>query len=218
MRTRTARILGTLLLAQFLFVCAHKLARGVAVELFWMSHACLLLAALGLLLRKSWLVGAALTGIGVLHTLWVIDAVAWLLTGEYPLTFANYLHDLDALGWVGTSHHFYLAPLLLWVVIRERNYTWAALATTMAVYAALTVFSRFALPEADNVNRAWQIAGGPRLALADWVNGLPLVPYLLVLNLLTTAFVFLPVALPLWAWSAFRPPRQEQPVPSGYQP
>jgi len=118
---RFGRWIGAALLVHFAVVCAVKAAKGCPEEILWMSHVGLLLAGLGLVGRSTLLVCTALLCILLLHGLWVFDCVAWWMGGSFPLSITSYLEEADAWVWLGTAHHFYLAPLLVVLVLVRRS-------------------------------------------------------------------------------------------------
>jgi len=118
---RVGRWIGAVLLVHFAAVCAVKVAKGRPEEILWMSHVGLLLAGLGLVGRSALLVCTALLCILLLHALWVFDCVSWWIGGSFPLGITGYLEEADTWVWLGTAHHFYLAPLLVVLVLVRRS-------------------------------------------------------------------------------------------------
>lgn len=192
LQERGARWIGAAFLLQFVVVCAIKAHKELAWEILWMSHASLLLAAIGLLTRSMVLVGTAYVAIFSLHTLWLIDCFTWMITGHSPLAITAYLASADPWVWVATSHHFYLAPILATLVYRARTLPRESLLGAVAMYLLLTVVCRALSTSTLNVNYAHGVLSQLRLGVVDWLNLLPGTAYLLMLNLGVTVLFFLP--------------------------
>jgi hypothetical protein len=209
---RAGRWIGLALLINYLIAVLAKLAADKGPELFWMSHVGLLMAALGLIARRRWLVGAALTGVAVIHLMWITDAAVGLTTGSFPLRMADYLPKGDLKMWLGTAHHFYLVPLLAVLIIRDGHFPWRSLPVASLIFFVLTLISRYALSEQDNVNCAYLIRSGPSLGLITRLNGLKDLPYLLALNAGVTLLLFFPIALALRGATSLRQKSPATPV------
>lgn len=192
---RTGRWIGAVLLAQFVLVGLIKHHQGVTVEVLWMSHAGLLLGALGFLRGSLILIGTALVGTLLLHSVWLFDCLAWVATGRFPLNVTAYLATAPALSWVATSHHFYLVPLLAVTVIRAGRLPPESLPGAIALYFVLTIAGRALASPALNVNFAYGVLSNIRMSWLDALNLLPGPAYLLILNLGVTALFFLPAFL-----------------------
>ncbi len=189
---RYGQILGALLLAHFATLCAIKLNKGLNEEILWVSHLSLALTGVGLWIRSTNLIGASFTLILFLHALWLVDCFCGLVLGRFPLGITDYLVTADAWTWIGTAHHFYLAPLLLAAVARSRVYSIQSIVLAIVLFGIVSVVSRVALPEASNINSAFRLL--PRLdnpAIRQF-DALPAASYLALLNLVAFGVFFLP--------------------------
>jgi hypothetical protein len=186
--------LGVLLLVQFVLVCVGKLGPGKGEQLFWMSHAGLLLAAVGLLTGWQLLVSTALTCVMVPHVAWLADAAILAMRGRSPAGIAAYLQNADAWTWLATVHHFYLVPLLLIVLARDHLRPWASLLAATVIFTGLALISRAVLSPAHNVNYAFRMFAAADHPLVAAVNGLPGWAYMLVLIGGGMVFMLLPGA------------------------
>lgn len=186
------RSLGLILLADFAIVGAIKISFGVAGEILWLSHMGLLIAGIGLLSRSPFLTCTSLISIFAVHSLWLVDCLVWLVTGDFVLGVTDYLEDADLGTWVATAHHFYLIPLLVVVVLCGRQCPKGSLPGAAAVYLTLSLISRGFLEPGDNVNFAFRVATGLNWPLLRWVNELPGPLYLLTVNAFVSAVFFLP--------------------------
>lgn len=193
---RFGRWIGAGLLVHFAVVlCVIVFARGAPEEVLWVSHVSLLLAGAGLVSQSTLAVTTALTMVGVLHGLWMIDSLPGLLVGRFPVGATRYLLTANLWTWIATSHHFYLAPLLAVIVYHHRAYPRATLPLAILLFLALTTFGRAFLAPATNVNYAYHIAASPEHALVARLNSLDPISYLLTLNAVVAVAMFAPVAL-----------------------
>lgn len=188
------RLFGVILAGQCALTCTLKLAQGKPVELAWLCHVTLLLAAVGLLLNRRLLVHTALIAVLGPHTLWLMDLFVSLLIGYSPFGITGYLDGEPWWVWLSTAHHFYLMPMLIWIVMRDRVRPRGALWLASALYLYLTLLSHAFLPASDNVNYAHGLFGAVNFGLLNHINRLPGTAYLLLLNIGTTAVFFAPAA------------------------
>lgn len=206
------RLLGFVLAAQWCLTCILKFVEGQPVELAWLCHVTLLVAAVGLLLNLPLLIHAAMIAVLGPHSLWLADLAATWVAGSSPFGIAGYLDGTPWWVWLGTAHHIYLMPTLLWAVWRVDDRPRGALWLTAALYLYLTVFCHALLPAADNVNYAHGLFGTLDFGPLNHLNRLPGTLYLLLLNLGATAVFFAPAAWVLWACKHRRRPEPMQPT------
>lgn len=152
----------------------------------------LLIAAAGFLHRSVLLIGTALISVFVVHSLWLVDCVIWLLTSHFVLGVTHYLDGAGLGVWVATAHHFYLVPLLLISVLRSRRCPRASFPAAVALFLSLSLISRGFLAPANNVNFSFHVDTSLDWAFLDWANRLPGPVYLMVLNAFVSAGFFLP--------------------------
>jgi len=200
---RRYRWFGVLLLLNFALVAAVKIKFDIAADLLWMSHVALLLAGVGLVCGRMLLVTATLVSVFLLHAIWLADCIAWLLTGHFPIGVTRYLAGADGLTWVATAHHFYLMPLLIVIIAKCHTWPKEALPVAICLFLYLTVVSRVVSPRDLNVNYAFGTLTAVDHPVVNWVNRLPGSLYLLTLNVVVTALMFVPVHL-LGRWWAGR--------------
>lgn len=192
---RIRRSIGLLLLFHFTLVGIIKLTGGEGEELWWLSHIALALAGVGLLADSRLLIATALTSVLGLQAIWIVDCAIGLTTGSFPLGVTTYIQHADVLDWIATAHHFYLAPLLLTLVIRARRYPDAAVALTVGLFAVLTLVSRMWLDPGENINAAYALLPGVDEWLFRQINALPGPAYLFTLNVLACGVMFFPAAM-----------------------
>jgi hypothetical protein len=198
---RHGRWIGAALLVHFVVVCAVKISSGRGEEILWMSHVGLLMAGLGLVSRSVLMATTALTCVLVLHGLWLLDCLCWWTFGVFPLGATNYLVHADAWDWVATAHHFYLAPLLVVIVLRHRQWPDETLLGATAAYLFLSAISRAVTTPAANINYAFGVLTALDHPLVDLANRLPGSLYMLGLNAFVCALVFGPPALVGQRWA-----------------
>ena len=198
------RWLGLLLLADFAIVCSIKSAYDSGSEIWWMSHVGLLIAGLGFVGRSSMLISTALISIFVLHSLWLVDCLVWLVTDQFVLGVTTYLQDARLGVWVATAHHFYLVPLLLISVLDSRRCPRASFPAAVALFIFLSLISRAFLAPADNVNFAFRVDTSLDWTFLYWINHLPPYTYLFALNAFVSAGFFLPSYIGLRFWCTRR--------------
>lgn len=186
------RFIGFVLAAQWVLTCILKFIEGQPVELAWLCHVTLLLAAMGLILNRPLLIHAALIAVLGPHSLWLMDLTGSVILGYSPFGITGYLEGMPWWVWLGTAHHLYLMPILLWIVLRSDDPPRGAIWLASVLYLYLTVFSHAFLPATDNVNYAHGLFGAIDFGLLNNLNRLPGAPYLLLLNVGTTAVFFAP--------------------------
>ena len=199
LRARVWPFVGATLAIHFGLVCWIKGRSSSPEEIWWLSHFSLGVTSAALLTRSARLASVALVLILIPHALWLIDCAGLYALGRSPMGITAYLRDADAWGWVGTAHHFYLIPLLAFVLRSERAFTLRALPMAAGLLVLLTIVSRVGLPPASNVNYAFAVLPGVQLGPVVWCNGLPAPLYLLVINAWVVVTMFLPSSLVLRA-------------------
>lgn len=206
---RYSRALGAACLLQFALLCFTKIHQNALCEVMWLSHVSLLIAGVALLLRRPGLLAIALINILGVHTVWLLDAAGLALTGRAPLGITAWLADADLLSWASTTHHLFLAPMLIVLVYRTRPWHWSLPLGSVGVFAILTVASRSFLPVANNINWAFGLLKALDHPAILTVNSLPGPLFLPALNIFTLVTMFLPAALLVRVWGH---PMYSQPV------
>lgn len=178
---RWQSLCGAALLINFMVVAAICIELGVQEQVWWMSNVALVMGGTGLLLRSPILTMTALAGVFVPHVLWVTDCVSGFALGVHPLGVTMYLHDADALVWFKTLHHFYLVPMLMWAVLKDRRYPSALVPTVLGMFAILAIVSRLLLPATSNVNSAFAFLPGVPSPSLTWFNAFPAWRFVMVM-------------------------------------
>lgn len=203
---RALRAVGVALAADYVLVAVVKFCQGAAVELLWISHVALLVACLGLILRIALLPAMAFVMILVPHTFWLAD-LGLRRAGLASFGLTDYLESASIGTWLGTLHHFFLLPILIFVLRRwiacNSVRRAEALLGAIAAYAFLMVICRAVTPSFLNINFSYGVLPGVDWSFLSWLNGLPGRHYVPLLILGTAAVTCLPglVALRLLAGS-----------------
>jgi len=169
---RYERIIAVLLLVHFTALCMIKYVTVTDPEIFWLCNISLALAAVALFLQSNFLVFVAITNIFFFHILWYVDIASFLTTGTFSLGVASYLKHADLLTWITTSHHFYLLPLLLFIVIHKHS-SFPPVPTLLAsvfILSALVIISRYFTNNEMNINYAYRIELLSESPAIRWVN------------------------------------------------
>lgn len=173
-------VAGLVMLTHAALLCALKVSLSVPGEMFWISHVALAIGGLGLVLGSRDLVGVAFVAVAGLHTLWLVDLAAGLATGRFPLGMTAYVLTADWKVLLGTSHHFYLAPMLGWRAAKRGGYSRGAFAGAAGLLIFLTGVSRAVMPPSLNVNFAHAVLPESESPLFVWFNALPWWAYLCI--------------------------------------
>jgi hypothetical protein len=189
---------GVGLTLHFVFVCAAKILSERPDQVWWVSHISLAIAAVGLIFRSRLLVATALTNVLVLHLLWLIDFTCWRLSGRFAFAMTSYLNTDDWCVWLTTTHHFYLAPLLLFVFLRDRSYPRESWLLSATVFVFLSIISRGFLMPVENINYAFFVPEPLEAWGLGFLNRVPASYYLVILNLCVNALAFFPASVLLF--------------------
>ena len=193
-RRRREALLGSLLVCNYLIICAAKWRLGVPQELLWISHVCLPLTGLALLFDSGLLFTSTLILIFVPHVLWLTDFTAWAISGNSPLGITGYLSRAGWLMCISTAHHLYVLPLMLTLFLRKPAVDPAALPTAAALFTTLALLSRLFLPPRDNVNYAFAVLPAMQHPLIQRINDLPAAVYFPGMLLFTIFILLAPTA------------------------
>lgn len=187
-------MVGMVFFAHFVLLCLLKMSRGIEGEILWISHAGLLLGAMGFILRSPLLVSTAFTIVAGPHLIWNFDAVVGLVTGRFPLGATRHLLGADWLTIFGTTHHIYLTPLLALWLHQRRESTRECFWLAGGIVLALMALSRFMLPPELNVNFAHAVLPeNPSPAFA-WFNSETTGMFLAVHMIFTFAIFLAPAS------------------------
>ena len=97
--------------------------------------------------------------------------------------------------WIATAHHFYLTPLLAWIVIRHRMWRPESLLIAANLLLYLVILSRAITPSHLNVNYAYRLLDGVDWAVVEAVNNLPMPIDVLAGTALVVLITMCPTAL-----------------------
>jgi len=140
-------LLSIFLLAYSVGLILVRTVEGSAGTLGWMSHAALLLATIGYILRNRFLLSSALVGVFLHHLLWIIDFFVVFVLDTPFLYNTAYFAELSVWAMLFDLHHFFLLPVLLGVLWEKGVHRYAWIGAT-----ALLALSDTALLLADYTN------------------------------------------------------------------
>ena len=148
--------------------------------MFWQCNVALVIAAIGSLLGKNDIVGAAVASVALDQTLWWVDMFLYIATGKYLVGVANYLSWPET-TWtkVATStHHLWFIPLCVILNGLPSN----SFALSIILVAFMAIYTRLVIPfeisykgkyRYMNINctyECWKDVKIPFLHLADRNN------------------------------------------------
>jgi len=92
-------------------------------DTLWVCNLNILLAATGIAFRSPTLIGATVTAVFVPHTVWTIDMISWLVTGNFPIGMAAYM-AWPQTSWaerISSTHHSWFIPLCILVMYKLKG-------------------------------------------------------------------------------------------------
>ncbi len=155
--TGATRLIGAALAAFYLGVAALKFHSGEAHTLLWLCHTALALAAIALLLGRDALARAVLICMIVPTLVWWLDAGALVWTGRLLIGAID--PPETKLQALATSHHLFLAPLLI-AILPRRTPDRSEILLAASIYALLILSAYFAAPPGANVNWSHAVLPG----------------------------------------------------------
>eukprot|EP00026_Physarum_polycephalum_P011016 Phypoly_transcript_11207.p1 GENE.Phypoly_transcript_11207~~Phypoly_transcript_11207.p1 ORF type:complete len:223 (+),score=16.33 Phypoly_transcript_11207:68-670(+) len=92
-------------------------------DTLWVCNLNLLLAALAIFMGSRSLLGATINSVFIPHFLWVVDALCYVFTGNFPIGLAAYIvWPTTPLAELLTStHHIWFIPLIMLVLHKVIN-------------------------------------------------------------------------------------------------
>lgn len=190
-------VAGTVMLGHFIFCLCRCIYLDVPEQVLWLSHIATLTGGIGAFLRNRFLISLALVACIGHHLFWLFDIISWLITGNFAVGVTAYLQNASLGTWLQTSNHFFVAPMLLILVIHQgaiSKYIWI---WASALFVSLITIGLIFFSPASNLNCAYHPWPGlQRLVfmlpgLAPFSPGL----YLFYVIVLTTFGNYLPVNL-----------------------
>jgi hypothetical protein len=142
----TYPVAGTAMLSHFIFCLCRCIHLGVPEQVLWISHIATLIGGIGAFLRNRFLISLALVTCLGHHTFWLFDIIFWLITGNFAVGVIAYLQNASLGAWLQTSNHFFVAPMLLVLVIyhgaiNKYIWIWASALSVSLIAVGLIFFS-----------------------------------------------------------------------------
>lgn len=185
---KSLRILGLAFLIYWVFLFAMHTSRGSPHIMLWTSHAVLLLAGVGLILEKNFLISAALILIAIPHCTWIMDALL-KLAGLPSLGTTDYLWDNSLLSIFLSLHHFLVLPILftvIWVQGQVHKHAWLLAGGYLASLSLLVL-----ILTPYNINCAKMVCDMPFLSFINILNILPQFVYFIIMHALMLGIYWL---------------------------
>lgn len=173
-----ARMMAVFLLAYFVIATFARLDQ--VHNLWWVSHATLLLAALGFWFNNKQMLTGALVLVAIPHMLWTLDYVLHLTIGGFGIV--DYIQYATPFAYVTTLHHLWLAPLLTYWVLSRRMVAQNGWIVATGYYLVIALGAYFTTNPEYNVNCVFSICNGLPFTLD--MTGVPY--WLLVLTTVLT--------------------------------
>ena len=183
--------IGIILLIHWILLVTDRIKYEIPLNLLWISHLALLTSAIGFILRSNLILTASLISIFIMHGLWIIDFV-FLLLGNSPSTYTEYVLRLTPERRILTFHHIYLIPLLFWALLKQRKINKHGWIIASIFFLILSTMSFYFLPREYNINCAHFVCIPitkilPSFAISNTLNQFI---YLILLNLFMALFIF----------------------------
>ena len=190
-KKRHYTIIGIILLIYSAILITIRVVEGTPYTLMWITHTGLFLAVIGFLLRSNFLLSSSLVGVIFYHALWVLDFLVEFVGGGKFLAMTAYLHEVSVPFFVFTLHHFWLSPLLIFVLYKKRKvdqYAWLGATGLLFVSALLSV-----LLTSYNVNCAHTLCPSLENTFLAGLAALSLPAYFFVGIVFNAIAIFLPI-------------------------
>ncbi len=185
-------VAGAVLVGHFLFVAIRFVYLGTPEDMLWLSHAGTLVGGIGLLARSRYMVMMALVALLESHSIWVVDALCWLLLGRHPLGVTFYLDRQPWTEWLPSLNHFFTVPLLAIAAYRSPGVERKAWLGASVLFVFLLSVSA-AMPAESNVNSAHRVWPGLDQTFFGQLDAWPRPVYLPALAAVMIIGNFLPV-------------------------
>lgn len=140
------------------FILATLVRLDQAHNLWWVSHATILLAALGFWLNNKQILTGALVLVAIPHLLWTFDYVLHLTIGGFGIV--DYLRHATPLAYATTLHHLWLTPLLTYWVLSRRMVVRKGWVVASGYYLVIALGAYFTTNPEYNVNCVFSICNG----------------------------------------------------------
>lgn len=151
-----ARMIAVFLLAYFVLATFARLDQ--VHNLWWVSHATLLLAALGFWFNNKQILTGALVLVAIPHLLWMIDYLLYFTVGGFGIV--DYLQHATPFTYVTTLHHLWLTPLLTYWVSSRRMVAPNGWFVAVGYYLVIALAAYFTTNPEYNVNCVFSICNG----------------------------------------------------------
>ncbi|KAN0009584.1 hypothetical protein ACTFIU_006879 [Dictyostelium citrinum] len=121
----------------------HRGAIGFA-DTLWLCNLSIVFGFISIAVNKPIFLGIACNCTLIVHALWVVDVVAWLITGSFPLGNAEYI-SWPTITWgeiITTTHHAWFVPLSMICLHRNGGYPSGAWSGSMLCVIPVVYLSK----------------------------------------------------------------------------
>ncbi|DAZ96850.1 TPA: hypothetical protein N0F65_008281, partial [Lagenidium giganteum] len=190
-----------LLTYEFLMIASRYLGHGTYIlfDALWGCNIAMTLVVLAVFFSKPYLVGVAMAVVSGDQLCWYIDALAYLVTGKFPVGVIKYLTYPENRSFSKqffASHHIWFLPLCLWLTAGHGGMHVASFPGACVMTGFLAAYCRAVspfevkVPEEDhvvymNINGAfefWRDIHIPVVHALDHRHPLLYLPYLTIMG------------------------------------
>ncbi|KAM9958232.1 hypothetical protein ACTFIW_001092 [Dictyostelium discoideum] len=121
----------------------HRGVTGFA-DTLWLCNLSIVFGFISIAVNKPIFLGIACNCTLIVHALWVVDVVAWLATGSFPLGNAEYI-SWPTITWgeiITTTHHAWFVPLSMICLHRNGGYPYGAWSGSMLCVIPVVYLSK----------------------------------------------------------------------------
>lgn len=136
---------GILFSTRFVYDSNFYLEQITIYEMFWQCNVSLVLAAIGSLLGKREIVGAAVASIALDQSMWWVDLTTYLVAGKFSIGVAKYLTWKET-TWtkaLTSTHHLWFIPLCIYL---NNGLPWESFPISVGLVALMAILTRMIVP------------------------------------------------------------------------
>jgi len=125
-KSRAPYVAATILVGYYIVMMVTRFFhRGTYafLDTAWLCNFNLLMAATGMVLSMPAVIGACLTAVFVVHSLWIVDVITYFSTNTFPIGLAAYVAWPET-TWgeiITSTHHVWFSPLCMYVMYKLKG-------------------------------------------------------------------------------------------------
>lgn len=192
MKQRYFIYIGIFVLVHWFLLVYDRIINNIPLNLFWISHFVLLIAAIGFILRNNFILTGSLILILIMHGLWILDFVFLLVLGNSPSSYTQYVYRLTPFRKLLTFHHIYLIPLIIWALWKQKKISKHGWVFASIFFAIFSLMSFLFIRREYNINCAHFLCKPLEIVFPflSIINNFHPILYLVLLNVFMTFFIF----------------------------